>query len=318
MSTCRVLFAPPAEADRFLPESPHSVVVGGRPAVAWVNIQTGEQSRTGAVHLRFWNTGEHRVWPQPARPAFLAATNQSDVVFVGREKSLGTLDLQTGHWTHLADIPDDNPRTMINDGNVVPGGQAVVFGTKDTKFQDPIAALYLFMIADRRVTVLAGGQTCSNGKVLAHNADGLILYDIDTPRRVVTRYRLDLDRRSIHDDGIAVDLRTVDGFPDGMVDAGNGTVIIAFYNPGPVTDGRAYHYDLTTGDRLGEWQVPGSPRVTCPVLVERDGGVKLVLTTAVEGMPAEQRKSSPHAGELFIGDTDFERVPTAEGLHVWG
>src|SRR6185369_365700 len=100
-----------------------------------------------------------------------------------------------------------NPRTIINDGAAVPDGSAVVFGTKDVQFKDPIAALYLFTVADRRVSVLAEGQVCSNGKVFATDADGLILYAIDTPRRVVARYRLDLARRTLAADGVAVDLR---------------------------------------------------------------------------------------------------------------
>lgn len=316
MIAASVLFAPSSEADRFLPEGPKSVRVSGRPALAWVNIQTGEQAKSGAVHLRFWDTGEHRVLPQPARPAFLVPTNRPGVVFVGREKELGALDLQSGSWTSLAAIPDQNPRTIINDGHVAPGGSAVVFGTKDIQFRDPIAALYLFTVADRRVTVLADKQTCSNGKVFASDDRGLVLYDIDTPTRIVTRYRLDLGRRSVVKDGIAVDLRAVDGFPDGMIDAGNGNAVIAMYNPGRVKDGRVYHYDLGSGERLGEWTVPGSPRVTCPLLVEQAGQVRLVLTTAVEGMPDDQRRDCPQAGDLFIADTALSAVPAAGSLSL--
>jgi sugar lactone lactonase YvrE len=290
MAPARILFAPVDEADRFLPEGPHGVAVAGRLALAWVNIQSATASKTGAVHLRFWDTGEHRILRQSARPGFIVPTDRPGVVLVGREKELGTLDLQTGEWKTLARIPDANPRTIINDGAAVPGGRAVV-----------------------------EGQVCSNGKIFGQDADGLTLYDIDTPRRVVSRYRFDLDRRSLQVDGVAVDLRTVDGFPDGMVGVpraagspGDGTAIIAMYNPGPVADGRAYHYHLGNGQRLSEWIVPGSPRVTCPLLVERDGGVKLVLTTAVEGMPAEQRRESPNAGSLFEADTDLKRVPPVE------
>jgi sugar lactone lactonase YvrE len=308
-ATARVLFAPAADADRFLPEGPKSVTVAGRAALAWVNIQTGADATGGAIHLRFWDTGEHRVLPQPTRPGFIAPTTRCGVVLVGREKDVGTLDLATGAWTHLATIPDANPRTIINDGAAVPGGKAVVFGTKDVLFKETIANLYLFTVEDRKVTVLADKQVCSNGKVFAPDIGGLILYDIDTPQRVVSRYHLDLKRRSLRADGIAVNLRTVDGFPDGMTDVGDGTVIIAMYNPGPETDGRAFHFDLASGERLGEWIVPGSPRVTCPLLVERDGRVRLVLTTAVEGMSADLRQGAPHAGELFIADTKLESLP---------
>src|SRR5262249_1693240 len=152
----------------------------------------------------------------PARPGFLRPTDRPGVIFVGREKDLGTLDLATGEWQTLATIPDANPRTIINDGTVVPGGDAVVFGTKDLRFAARTAHLSLFTLADRHVTVLAAAQTCSNGKVFARNGDGLILYDIDTPRRVVSRYRFDVRRRTAMADGVAIDLRSIEGFPDGM------------------------------------------------------------------------------------------------------
>ncbi len=316
MTIASAFFAPPAEQDRYLPESPHAVTVSGREAVAWVNIQTDPDATRGAVHLRFWDTGEHRILPLSARPGFIALTDRPGVVLIGRDKELGTLDLQTGAWTHLAVIPDTDPWTMINDAAVVPGGSAIVFGTKDWRFKDPIAALYLFTIADRHVTVLAGGQICSNGKVFARDADGLILYDIDTPRRIVSQNRLDLAGRSLVEDGVAVDLRAVDGFPDGMADAGSGTVVIAIFNPGTVTDGRAYHYDLATGKRVGEWVVPGSPRVTCPLLIERAGCVQLVLTTAVEGMPADILRHCPHAGDLFIAETEFPAAPVPDRVRL--
>lgn len=312
----RILFAPQNDEDRFLPESPKSVVVGGREALVWVNIQTAADATRGAVHLRFWDTGERRVLPQPARPGFVLPTDQPGVVFVGREKELGTLDLQTGEWVHHATIPDTSPRTIINDGTATPRGRAVVFGTKDTQFADTVAHLYLYTLDDRRVSVLADGQLCSNGKVFARDADGLVLYDIDTPRRVVTRYRFDLDRQTVRPEGVAVDLREVPGLPDGMVNAGDQTVIIAIYNPGRVTDGHALRFRLGTGELVEEWTTPGSPRVTCPLLVQRDGGVKLVLTTAVEGMPEEQRRQCPNAGDLFIADTALARAPDVEVLRT--
>jgi sugar lactone lactonase YvrE len=237
-------------------------------------------------------------------------TTRPNTAFVGCEKSVGWLDLVTGEFTPLAAIPDTNPRTIINDGEIVPGGRAVVFGTKDLKFADPIAHLYLFTLDDNRLSVLAGGQTCSNGKVFADG--GRTLYDIDTPRKVVTRYRFDLTARTMVEDGIALDLRHRDDFPDGMCDAGDGTVIIAFYNPNPVDAGRAVRYRLGSGEVLNEWLTPGSPRVTCPLLVSRPEGVKLILTTAVEGMPADQRARCPTAGCLFVADTGLTGVPPAE------
>jgi sugar lactone lactonase YvrE len=312
----RVLVAQEAEADRFLPEGPRAVTLDGRAALAWVNIQTSASATGGAIHWRFWDTGERRALPLPARPGFLLPTDRPNVVFVGRDKDLGTLDLATGEWVRYATIPDTNPRSIVNDGEVVPGGLAVVFGTKDVQVKDPIAALYLFTLDDRGVSVLADGQVCSNGKVFRRDGADLLLYDIDTPRRTVARYRLDVARHTAAPDGVVLDVGDVTGFPDGMVWADERSVIIAFFDPGDAAVGRAIRYDLTTGRPLERWTAPGSPRVTCPVLVAQDGRQKLVLTTAVEGMPADQRAACPNAGNLLIADTSLTTPPVPEVLRL--
>jgi sugar lactone lactonase YvrE len=89
-------------------------------------------------------------------------------------------------------------------------------------------------------------------------------------------------------------------------------VIVAFYNPDFAAAGRAVRFDLATGAAVEEWTTPGSPRVTCPLLVKRPDGVKLILTTATEGMPAEMRAKCPNAGCLFIADTQLATCPEPE------
>ena len=55
-------------------------------------------------------------------------------------------------------------------------------------------------------------------------------------------------------------------------------------------------FDLETGEAVHRWVTPGSPRVTCPLLVNRPDGVKVILTTADEGMSNDVRAASPAAG----------------------
>jgi sugar lactone lactonase YvrE len=307
----RVWFDPPTEADRFLLEGPRAMPEG----VIWVNIQTAADATAGDLWLRSWD-GAVRSFRIPRRPGFVFPTNRPGVVMAGCTKTVGLFDLGSRSWEPLATIPDANPRTIINDGEIVPGGEAIVFGTKDTRFADPIAHLYLLTLDERKLTTIAGGQMCSNGKVFADDGRGLLLYDIDTPRKVVARYRFDLERRSIAQEGIAVDVRGRDDYPDGMCDCGDGTVIVAFYNPALAEAGRAGRFRLDTGELVEEWTTPGSQRVTCPLLVRRDGGVKLILTTATEGMPAEMRARCPNAGSLFIADTGLTSIPPAEVVHI--
>jgi sugar lactone lactonase YvrE len=314
----RVYITQTEEERRFLPEGPHHVTVDGDEFLTWVNIQTGIDAKTGTIwrHATGRNL-DRRHLPAPGRPGFALPVAGGGRLLVGLDKELRVCDLSEGEWSEpLARIRDTNPRTIVNDGNAVPGGKAVVFGTKDTKFAEPIAHLYLYTPGDNRVSVLADGQTCSNGKVFAADARGLILYDIDTPTKKVARYRLDVDARTATPDGTAIDTGRFPGFPDGMCDCGDGTVIIAFYNPGPVPAGKAIRFDLATGRAVEEWTTPGSPRVTCPCLVQRPDGVKLVLTTATEGMPADQREKCPNAGFLFIADTDFPTCPPSGTVNL--
>lgn len=315
-TVARPLVRPEREEDRFLPEGPRPLTLAGRDALAWVNIQTAADARSGAIHVRFWDTGERKAWPLPDRPGFLLPTTRPGVLLVGAGKAVGTLDLGSGAWAPLATVPDDNPRTIVNDGEVVPGGRAVVFGTKDTLFKDPVAGLYLFTLDDNAVSLVADRQTCSNGKVFARRGGDLALYDIDTPTRRVVEYRIDLQRRSLTRGGTALDLATAPGFPDGMCDGTEGTLIVAFYDPDPVDAGRAVRYELGTGRAVEEWRTPGSPRVTCPCLVRRRDAVKLVLTTAVEGMPADHRRRCPEAGSVFIADTDLSACPPVEPVRL--
>ena len=305
----RVWFDPVAEEGRFLPEGPR--VVGE--SVVWVNIQTAPGAASGQLYQADLGDPQSVILHElPGRPGFALPTDRAGQWLLGIDHVVGVYDTAIGLWTPQAMLPSTDPRVIINDGQISPDGTAVIFGTKDTQFQSPIASLYLFTPADKRLTLLAGGQTCSNGKVFA--GSGRTLFDIDTPRKVVTRYRFDADARTLTDDGIAIDLRGRADFPDGMCDAGDGTVIIAFYNPAFAEAGLAVRYDLLTGEALEEWATPGSPRVTCPCLFQSVDGVKLLLTTATEGMPAEMRARCPNAGALFLAETGLASFPA--GLRV--
>jgi sugar lactone lactonase YvrE len=97
-----------------------------------------------------------------------------------------------------------------------------------------------------------------------------------------------------------------------MRDCGDGTAIIAFYNPEFAEAGRAKRFNLTTGDEVEEWLTPGSPRVTCPLV----DGNRLILTTAIEGMPAEMLAQCPNAGCLFVADVELLRSPVSEVVRM--
>ena len=49
-STEAFVFITPDEDDRFLPEGPRVMDMGGNKTLVWVNIQTGVTSQTGNIH----------------------------------------------------------------------------------------------------------------------------------------------------------------------------------------------------------------------------------------------------------------------------
>jgi sugar lactone lactonase YvrE len=194
-----------------------------------------------------------------------------------------------------------------------------VFGTKDLEFKTPKASLYLFRGADGKLVRLLGNQICSNGKdVVDAGAGGLHLIDIDSPTKKVVRYRLDIEVGTVSDCTTIVDLTQLEGVPDGMIlTPDEQSLIISFYNPNPAEFGETRQYSLLDGELEHVWRTPLSPQATCPLLLEtEDGVVKLIITTAVEHMPAERRVDSPNAGGIFMADTGFRVSPPSPALPI--
>jgi len=301
-----VLLRPESEALRFLPEGPYPL---GDGRLSWVTIQHGVDSTIGSLNVLDLGLATNRSYQLPGRPGFAFPTGRDGVFVTGLERQLGLFDTADGSFTPLADpVESDVDGTIINDAVVFAGG--LIFGCKDLAIAEAKAGLYLWRRSDGAVIRLRNDQTCSNGKVVPGTGDQVTLLDIDTPTQTVVRYGLDVVAGKLSEPEIVVDLRGGDVFPDGMIGTPDGrSVIIAFYNPGDAEFGEAKQFSLESGQEEAVWRTAKSPRVTCPQLVEQDGGIRLVLTTADEGMAPEQRARHTNAGVLFIGDTDFDSLP---------
>ncbi|MEZ6122396.1 MAG: SMP-30/gluconolactonase/LRE family protein [Planctomycetaceae bacterium] len=301
---CRVLFHPPTAALRFLPEGPYSLPDG---RLSWVGIQHGADSRVGSLNILDPATGQNQSCELPGRPGFAFPTTRPNVFVCGVEREVGLFDCRTNTWTPVAgniDAAVDN--TIINDGMVY--GDSLIFGCKELEFKTKKAGLYLLK-SDGSLVQLRNDQICSNGKAIISDSAGLRLIDIDSPSKQITSSRLDLNSGTVSDHRVIVDLTSEDVFPDGMIVTPDGaSLIVALYDPGDPPAGAARQYSLTSGQLEAVWTCPGSPRVTCPQLIHYDGSVKLILTTAVEHMDADQQARHPNAGCLFIGETSFSDV----------
>lgn len=301
-----LLLRPATSELRFLPEGPYPY---GEGQLSWVSIQHGMDSTVGAINIFDFASGENLTFELPGRPGFAFPTNRNGVFVVGCERQLGLFDTATGDWTPLSGKLEEGVEgTIVNDGVAFSGG--LVFGAKDLRFSEAKAGLYLWRKSDGELIRLRSDQICSNGKIIQGSGDQVTLLDIDTPTKNVVRYQLDVAAGTMSEAEVVLDLNARDDFPDGMIATPDGRgVLIAFYNPHDREFGQCVQFSLETGDEEAVWKTPKAPRVTCPQLVELDGSVKLVLTTAIEDMSAEMLARHSSSGCLFIGNTEFDSLP---------
>jgi sugar lactone lactonase YvrE len=301
------LFTPQSPELRFLPEGPRVLRNSGLPfpALGWVSIQHAADATTGSfniLNLETLENDEHRL---PARPGFFAETDQPGVLVLGLEHALVLYDIAARHICSKPFGVTGDPRVIINEGLPIEGG--LLFGTKHLHFQQPIACLYWFDASSRTLHTLDHRQVCSNGKFLR---DGLLL-DIDSFKKTLDAFPIDFKTPALGERRIVADFRDTPLFPDGLRPAPDGeSVIVAFYNPEPAPFGLARQIRIVDGEALTEWRLPGSPRVTCPELVRMDGSVKILFTTAVEGM----EPPAPLAGQMFLAATPFSTIPAPPPL----
>ncbi len=307
-----VLLTPESEELRFLPEGPYRHPTG---KLSWVSIQHGKDSQVGAVNLLDLETGKNQSFLHPGRPGFAFPTDREGVFVVGAEQSLWLFDTVSGQSETFIDGVDDGVNgTIINDGLCYDGH--LIFGVKDLAFKEHKGGLYLLRRDETQLVKLDHTQLCSNGKFIIDVDGSPTLFDIDTPTQKITACTIDFTRGQRGQLRTVVDLTDGDVFPDGMiVTPDEKSLIVAIFNPNDATIGEARQYSIQNGQLEAVWQTPGSPRVTCPQLVQHEGAVKLVLTTADEGMESSLREKNPNAGCLFIADTDFT---TLNDNPVWG
>lgn len=311
----KLLWMAPTAEQRFLPEGPTALGVG---RFSWVAIQHGAGAQVGSLNIFDVQSLKNQQFVLPGRPGFAKPTTREGVFVIGCERSVGLFDTADGAWQVLVDGVDaDVTNTIINDGTVY--GNNLVFGTKDLEFKTPKAGLYLYRGDDRELIRLRGDQICSNGKDVVDTGDGgLMLIDIDSPTRKVVRYRIDIAAGTLSAPETIVDLSTSSGVPDGMtLTPDEQSMIISFYNPDPAPHGETRQYSIYNGELEQVWQTPASPQATCPLLLEMpDGTVQLIITTAIEHMPAERQAASENAGGIFAGETHFRTSPATPAFPV--
>ncbi|MCS7469812.1 SMP-30/gluconolactonase/LRE family protein [Stieleria sp. ICT_E10.1] len=297
------LNTPDSDALRFLPEGPYQIAPG---TFSWVGIQHGADATHGSLNRYDFDSGTNVSQDLPGRPGFAFPCQSANRFVVGCERSLGFFDVATERWEPFCEnIDHDVTNTIINDGLAYEDN--LIFGTKDLEFATKKAGLYLYRGRDRQLIRLRDDQICSNGKAMVLDRGQLSLLDIDSPTRQVVRYGVDLDKGTLTEPDVVLDLTSDPAVPDGAILTPDGSgLIIAMFLPQSAAFGETRLYDLASGECRTVWRTPLSPQNTCPALVEHAGTLKLVITTAVENMTADDQAVCSNAGRLFVADSGLD------------
>ncbi|MBA2556928.1 MAG: SMP-30/gluconolactonase/LRE family protein [Chloroflexi bacterium] len=198
-----------------------------------------------------------------------------------------TLDPETGHAEQLAAVEEDRPGNRMNDGKCDPAGRFLA-GTMAFDTRPGAGSLYR-LDAHRSVTRLVAGVTISNG--LGWSPDGRTLYYIDTPTRRVDAFSYDPMTRAIADRRSVLEIEDGAGDPDRMTVDRDGCLWVALWGGWAV---RAYRPDGTLARIV---RLPVAQVTSCTF-----GGADfgdLYITTAWDGLGAEERQRQPLAGGVF-------------------
>lgn len=302
LNAAELLYLPPSDEYRFLPEGPYPLETG---RFSWVAIQHGPSKKFGSLHIFDLSSKTDQSFDLPGRPGFAFPTDRGNFV-VGCERQVGIFSTKDSSFRSLIHGIDSGvENTIINDGVTWDGN--LIFGCKDLEFRTKKAGLYFWRGRDRQLFRLRDDQICSNGKVIHNVQPGRIeLFDIDSPTRKVVRYQINTELGIIESERVLVDLSAVSGVPDGMTSTPDGkSIIVSLYNPDPAPFGRTLQISIESGDIEKTWTTLDSPQATCPQLIQWNGRLWMIITTAVEYMPRERQNDSKNAGGLFIVDLDL-------------
>lgn len=265
----------------------------------WVDIDAGEIHATDT-------DGHDRVVIDIPLVSCVTPARDGRLFFCAGLRS-GFLDVERLEITWAADIPPTGA-VRFNDGKCDPTGRFWA-GTMDKQGRDPIGSLYRF---DRGLpreplstVTIANNITVSNG--LAWSRDGTHMYYIDTPRKTVDAFSIDLVS------GVAGERRTVisvdpsDGQPDGMTIDSDGLLWVAHW------DGHAVsRYDPQTGTMVARVPIPAARVTSC--MFGGKGLSTLFITTARQGASNEELQQYPASGGLFAVRIQDEAGNTVHGL----
>lgn len=217
-----------------------------------------------------------------------------DVLVAGHQ----SVYLRTGNGTltEVVRLAEESQDRRLNDGKCDPAGRFLV-GTLN--LGSPGSESLFQLAADGGVTTVDDDLQMSNG--LAWSPDGQTLYSVDTTPGIVWERPYDPESGRWGDRRVL--LRVTDGSPDGLCVDVEGCLWLAVWGAGEV---RRYQPD---GELVAVVHVD-APYASCVTFAGPDLDV-LVISTAIDDLPADQITAHPQSGGLFTATVGVKGLPTS-------
>lgn len=215
---------------------------------------------------------------------------------IAREHDVVTCDEELEHPVPLATV-DSRVGMRCNEGGCSPAGDFFI-GTMAYEQTEAAAGLYRIRAGSDRAEIVTSGLTVANG--LDWSPDGRLAYHVDSPRRTVDIYDVDSDGELVERRPF-LELPDVDGVPDGLTVAADGSVWFAVNGAGLVL-GCDFEGQIIERITVGARQV-----TACTFGGE--GLDRLFITTSRENLSDED---DPAAGSIFVAEPGAIGRPALE------
>ncbi|SDT46502.1 Sugar lactone lactonase YvrE [Mucilaginibacter mallensis] len=243
-------------------------------------------------------TNQNRTYNTLKRIGTVVPTNNGQVL-VALEDGIATIELTDGTITYKIDTDIHlmhNKR--FNDGKCDHEGRFWV-GTHSMSGVREVSELYCIS-ENFAMEEKVSGVSISNG--IAWNADGSLMYYIDTPTGQVVQYDFDRQTGAIANKKVIITIPEEQGYPDGMTIDNEGMLWIALWDGFCVA-----RFDPQTGEMIHKVAVPAPKVSSCAF--GGDNLDTLYITTARAEMTEEELELYPLSGGVFAVKTDAKGMP---------
>lgn len=285
--------------------------------------QLGEGLHWEAAHQRLWMVDIHgcrimrwelgsptwREWKTPQRVGWLLSTGRPDLQLAGLQGGMAWLrcpiesdEVEVLGWEAKPFPPGSSLR--LNDAKTDAKGRVWAGSLNNDDESQPDGRLYRLDELGRCEEV-DGPYGVANGPAISP-CQTLMLHT-DSAARTIYAFDLDVEAGSLSNKRVWLRFTEADGYPDGMTFDAQGRVWVAHWGGACVSrfsaDGRLTHRVALPTDHVTNVCFAG-PRLE-----------RLFVTTARQGLSAEQLAAQPSAGHLFevdpAGSTGLAPTPVA-------